>query len=147
MEEEQWIWYTEGKESVQVRFSYNSSQGIRRYRLDLVGVQVSWDCKNRRLYFFCGKRNENRQLGKGFSVHHRAVSAVRTELELVSDRMSYLVLRGGWCNIIVLNVQTPSERKRNDSKDSSNEELEQVFDHFPKYYMKLLLADFNTKLV
>jgi hypothetical protein len=26
------------------------------------------------------------------------------------------------------------------------EELEQVFDHFPKYHMKILLRDFNAKL-
>ena len=26
------------------------------------------------------------------------------------------------------------------------EELERVFDHFPRYHMKLLLGDFNAKL-
>jgi hypothetical protein len=30
--------------------------------------------------------------------------------------------------------------------DSFYEELGQVFDHFPKYHMKILLGDFNTKL-
>ena len=29
---------------------------------------------------------------------------------------------------------------------SFSEELEQVFDHFPKYHMKVLLGDFKTKL-
>ena len=82
----------------------------------------------------------------GFSVHHRKVSAVKRVLEFVSDRVSYLVLRGPWCNIIVLNVHTPSEEKSDDTKDSFYEELEQVFDHFPKYHVKLLLADSNTKL-
>ena len=51
-----------------------------------------------------------------------------------------------WCNIIVLNVYAQSEEKSNDSKDSFYEELEQVFDNFPKYDMKILLGDFNTKL-
>ena len=32
-------------------------------------------------------------------------------VEFVSDRMSYVVLRGRWCNIIVLNVHAPSEEK------------------------------------
>jgi hypothetical protein len=32
------------------------------------------------------------------------------------------------------------------SKDNLYEELEQVFDHFPKYYMKTLLGDFNAKV-
>ena len=31
-------------------------------------------------------------------------------------------------------------------KDSFYEELEEVFDQFPKYYMKILLGDFNAKL-
>ena len=59
--------------------------------------------------------------------------------------MSYIVLRGRWCNIIVLNVRAPSEDKSDDSKDSFYEELEQVFDHFPRYHMKILL-DFNAKV-
>jgi hypothetical protein len=50
------------------------------------------------------------------------------------------------CNIIVLNVYAPSEEKSNDSKDIFYGELEQVFDHFPKYDMKILLGDFDAKL-
>ena len=45
----------------------------------------------------------------------------------VSDRMSYIVLGGCWCNIIVLIVHAPSEKGNNDSKDSFYEELERVF--------------------
>ena len=56
---------------------------------------------------------------------HRIIVAV-TRVEFVSDRMSYIVLRGRWCNI-VLNVHAPSEEKSDDSKDSFCEELEQVF--------------------
>jgi len=33
-----------------------------------------------------------------------------------------------------------------ESKDSFYEELEQVFDHFAKYHMKILLGDFNAKV-
>ena len=39
-------------------------------------------------------------------------------VEFVSNRMSYIVLRGRWCNIIVLNVHAPSKEKSDDSKDS-----------------------------
>jgi len=36
--------------------------------------------------------------------------------------------------------------KSDDFKDSFYEELEQVFNHFPKYHMKILLGDFNAKV-
>jgi len=60
--------------------------------------------------------------------------------------MSYTVLRGCWCNIIVLNVHAPSEEKSDDSKDRVYEELEQVFYLLPKYRTKILLRDFIAKL-
>jgi len=61
-----------------------------------------------------------------FFAHHRILSAVK-RVQFVSDRVSYIVLRGRWCNIIVPNVHAPSEENSDDSKDSFYEELEQVF--------------------
>jgi len=60
--------------------------------------------------------------------------------------VSYIVLRGRWCNIIFLNVYAPSEEKSDDSKDSFYVELEQVFDNFPKYHMNIILGDFNANV-
>ena len=82
--------------------------------------------KSRDYNFFYGKGNENHQLGTEFFVHQRISSAV-LRVEFVSDRLSYIVLRGRWCNIIALNVHAPSEEKSSESKDSFYEELEQVF--------------------
>jgi hypothetical protein len=50
-------------------------------------------------------------------VHHRIASAVK-RVEFVSNRVSYVFLRGRWCNIVVLNEHAPSEEKNDDSKDS-----------------------------
>ena len=44
----------------------------------------------------------------------------------ISDRLSYIVVRGRWCNNIVLNVHALSGEKSDDSKDNFYEELEQV---------------------
>jgi len=43
-------------------------------------------------------------------------------------------------------VHSPTEEKRNESKDSLYEELEQGFDNFPKYHKKIRLRYFNAKL-
>jgi hypothetical protein len=60
--------------------------------------------------------------------------------------MSYIILGGRWCNITVLNVHAPTEDKIDDMKGRFYEGLEQVFDKFPKYHMKILLLDFNAKV-
>jgi hypothetical protein len=54
--------------------------------------------------------------------------------------VSFVVLRGLWCNVIVLNAHAPSEKKGDDSKDSFYEAVEQAYSHFRKYHMKILLG-------
>jgi hypothetical protein len=58
----------------------------------------------------------------------------------------FIILRGPWCHIVVLNVHAQTENKIDDVNDSFYEELERVFDEFPKYHMKILLGDFNAKV-
>ena len=69
------------------------------------------------MYYYYGKGNYNRQLESVFSVHYRILSAGK-RVKFVSDRMSYIVMRGRWCNIVILNQQATSEKKSDDSKDS-----------------------------
>jgi exonuclease III len=117
---------------------------------ELVGVQeVRWEKggteRAEDYTLFYGLGNEDHQLGRGFSVNKRILSAVR-RVELICDRMSYIILIGRWCNIIVLNVNAPCEDKGDDVMDSFYEELGRVFDQFPRYDMKILLGDFNAKV-
>jgi exonuclease III len=60
--------------------------------------------------------------------------------------MSYIIpIRGRWCDIIVLNVYTPTGDKTDDMKYRFYKELENVFNKFPKYHTKILLGDFSVK--
>jgi exonuclease III len=143
------------------------SRELTKYKLDLVGVQeVRWDKGGTDpvgdFTFFYGNGNSDHHLGTSFFVHKRIILAVK-RIEFVSDRMSYMTLRGRWCDIIVLNVHAPTEDKCDGTKDSFYEELEGVFDQFlekaslnklllllldqfQKYHIKILLGVFNAKV-
>ncbi|PNF22675.1 hypothetical protein B7P43_G07120 [Cryptotermes secundus] len=126
------------------------AEEISKYKLDLAGVQeVRWDgggiAPAGDNTFFYGKGNENHELGIGFFLHKRIVSAVK-RVEFISDRISYIILKSRWCDIIVMNVHTPTEDKIDDIMDRFYEEVEHVVDKFPKYPMKNSLGDFNAKV-
>jgi hypothetical protein len=60
--------------------------------------------------------------------------------------MSYIILSGRWCHIIVLNVHAPTKDKIDYLQDGLNKGLECVFEKFPKYKTEIFLGDFNAKV-
>ena len=116
------LWYqpSNGEGTWNVRSLYRSgsittvARELARYKLALVGVQeVRWDkgaIQEQGGLFFLRKRKRKSSIGKRVFAHHRILSAVK-RVEFVSDRVSYIVLRGRWFNIIFLSVYAPSEGK------------------------------------
>ncbi|PNF22443.1 hypothetical protein B7P43_G15414 [Cryptotermes secundus] len=97
---------------------------VSKYKLGLVGVQVRWDRggteRAGEYTFFYGKGNENHELGTGFFVHKRIVSSVM-RAEFITDSISYIILKGRWCDIIIMNVHTPTEDKIDDLHKIGND--------------------------
>jgi hypothetical protein len=74
------------------------AEEISKYKLDLLGVQeVRCDGGGTEpageYTFLYGKGNENSELGTGVFVHKRIVSTIK-RVEFISDRMSFIILRG-----------------------------------------------------
>jgi hypothetical protein len=53
---------------------------------------------------------------------------------------------GRWRHIITQNVHATRKDKIDDRKYSFYKELERVVNKFPKYHMKILITDINTKV-
>jgi hypothetical protein len=81
--------------------------------------------------FFYGEGIDNHELDIHFFVHKRSISAVK-RVEFVNNRLSYIIVRGRWCDIIVLNLHTQTEDKIYDLKDRFYKDPERVFDKFPE---------------
>jgi hypothetical protein len=64
-------------------------------------------------------------------VHERIISTIK-RVEIVGNRMPYIILRGRWCDALVLNVHATPENKIDGMKVSFQEELVRIFDKFPK---------------
>ena len=93
------------------------------------------DCKSRDYIFSKEKERKLISCVRVFFCNHRTVSADK-RAELVSERISCIALRGRCINVIVLNWHAPGQEKSDDSKHTFYEELQQVFDSFPKCPMK-----------
>jgi hypothetical protein len=72
-------------------------------------------------------------------------TSVIKRVEFISDRMSHTILGSQWHDIF-LNMHAPTEDKSVYIKYTIYEELDCIFNQFPKHHMKILLGDFTAKV-
>jgi hypothetical protein len=65
----------------------------------------------------------------------RIIPAVK-RVKFASGRMSYIILKGCWCHVIIVNINAPTKVKLMMCRTASI---------FPEYHMKMLLGDFIAK--
>jgi hypothetical protein len=83
---------------------------------------------------------KSHQLGAGQFVHQKIAPTVN-KVDCVIGCHIRIVLRGGWCDI-VLSAHAQTEYRSDDSKGNFYEE----FYYFPKYQINIVLGDFNVIL-
>jgi hypothetical protein len=76
-------------------------------------------------FFFLEKVKKIFNWGEDLCVPQNSVSSKY----FVSDRMSYIIRRGRWCNIMFPNAHAPTEENIDAPKECFYEGLEKVFDY------------------
>jgi hypothetical protein len=84
-------------------------------RVEHYRVNSSGSTRDDSEQFLSGNGSANHNLGKGLLIHMGTVLAVK-RVEFISDRMSCIIPRGVWCNIVVPSVHAPAEDKSDDTK-------------------------------
>ena len=94
---------------------------LTRRQVEYQPVQeVRWESWN---YTFFYEEGNAYQLGTWFFVHNQIRSAVK-RMEFISDHVSYIMLKGQWCDTIVVNLHALSEDKDDFIKYSFYEKIE-----------------------
>ncbi|XP_033231545.1 craniofacial development protein 2-like, partial [Belonocnema kinseyi] len=103
--------------------------------------------KNNYAMFYGGGKGG--ALGSGFLINKRILQAV-TDVQFVSDRLSYIILKNSTYKQAIINVHCPTEttdkNEIDNIKDLYYETVEQVYDRFSSYDAKIVLGDFNAKI-
>jgi len=107
-----------------------------KYKLDILATQeVRWENQDsipQSKYTFYYRGTQSHDFGTGFLIKKNILPAVQN-IKFVNERLSYVMIRTRWCNIVLINVCAPTEVANDNDKDTFYDELERLFDRLPKY--------------
>uniref|UniRef100_A0A8D8Q0R7 Craniofacial development protein 2 n=1 Tax=Cacopsylla melanoneura TaxID=428564 RepID=A0A8D8Q0R7_9HEMI len=121
----------------------------RRYNIDLLAIQETrWAGNgdvNKNGYKFIYGGTDKHELGTGFLIKTNFENEIK-DVKFITNRISYIILKGKYKSICLLNAHAPTEDKDQDTKAEFYETLDSVMDSFTGHSMKILLGDMNAKL-
>lgn len=110
------------------------------YNLDILALQeVRWIGegyihKNGYKLFYGGTNKH--ELGTAFLVKNRHVNSVKN-IKFVNERISYIQMKGKFCDQFYINVHAPTNVSEDETKDEFYDTLEQIYNQIPSYATKL----------
>ncbi|KAI5737941.1 hypothetical protein M8J77_000982 [Diaphorina citri] len=120
-----------------------------RYNLDILAIQetrwIGTGNIDKGDYKFIYGGTDKHTFGTGFLIKKRFQNSIQ-DVKFINDRISYLIIRGNFKPIFILNAHAPTEDKDQETKDEFYEALDDTLDSFNRYGAKILMGDMNAKL-
>jgi hypothetical protein len=106
------------------------------YKMDITAIQeIRWivegiiDKKNHTIFYSCDRKRH--MFGTGFIVNKRIKHLV-TDFKAKTPRICRICVRGLFFNYSLICVRAPTEEKDDDEKVNFYEDLNQIYDEYPK---------------
>lgn len=124
---------------------------LTRYKVHLCALQeIRWPGKgmlNRKngTLFYSGSVDQRNQYGTGILVC-KTLSDKVLDFQTVSPRICKIRLNMESHNITIISAHVPMEEKKEEEKWDFYTDLENAYDRAPRFDMKIILGDFNSKI-
>ncbi|KAI5717474.1 hypothetical protein M8J77_006391 [Diaphorina citri] len=121
----------------------------KKYNLDLVALQeVRWVGEGsitKDGYKLIYGGTDKHFLGTAFLIRDKYCGNIKKNA-FISDRLSYIRMRGSFNDLVIFNVHAPTEDSEDETKDTFYDTLEEIYNLSSNYETKLVLGDMNAKV-
>ncbi|XP_062123260.1 craniofacial development protein 2-like [Drosophila sulfurigaster albostrigata] len=131
--------------------SIQLADALEKLKADITAIQeMRWTgqgCSKRAncdIYYSC--HAERREFGCGFVVSRRLRHHV-SNFTPVSERLATIRVKARFFNLSIICAHAPTEEKDDAAKDAFYARLEDTYDRCPNHDVKIILGDFNARLI